>query len=104
MERLEGRVADFLVKPDGGRVAGISLVERTLTKVPGVEQMQLVQESLDRIEINRVKGKDYGTHTDEALIREFREVFDSSVTLVINDVDRIAQEVSGKYRFSICKV
>lgn len=104
MERLEGRVADFLVKPDGGRVAGISLVERTLTKVPGVEQMQLVQESLDRIEINRVKGKDYGSQTDEALIREFREVFDSSVTLVINDVDWIAQEVSGKYRFSICKV
>ncbi|WP_150913208.1 phenylacetate--CoA ligase family protein [Marinobacter halotolerans] len=104
MERLEGRVADFLVKPGGGRVAGISLVERTLTKVPGVEQMQLVQESLDRIEINRVKGQDYSNQTDEALIREFRDVFDSSVDLVINDVDRIAQEASGKYRFSICKV
>lgn len=104
MERLEGRVADFLVKPGGGRVAGISLVERTLTKVPGVEQMQLVQESLDRIEINRVKGQDYDHLTDESLIREFREVFDERVELVINDVDRIAQERSGKYRFSICKV
>lgn len=104
MERLEGRVADFLVKPGGGRVAGISLVERTLTKVPGVEQMQLVQESLDRIEINRVKGYDYDETTDDMLIREFREVFDVGVELIINDVDRIAQETSGKYRFSICRV
>src|SRR5690606_27231378 len=46
LERLEGRVADFLRKPDGGQVAGVSLVERTLTKVPGIEQMQLLQEDL----------------------------------------------------------
>lgn len=104
LERLEGRVADFLKKPDGGQVAGVSLVERTLTKVPGVEQMQLVQERLHEIKINRVKGKDFTEQTDEALIQEFRQIFDQDVELSIIDVSRIPQEASGKYRFSICKI
>ncbi|MAN51407.1 MULTISPECIES: phenylacetate--CoA ligase family protein [unclassified Marinimicrobium] len=104
LDRLEGRVADFLKKPDGGQVAGVSLVERTLTKVPGVEQMQLLQEELNEIIIRRVRGKDFSEQTDIQLINEFREVFDGSVKLKIEDVDTIPQEVSGKYRFSICKV
>ncbi|MEQ5834009.1 hypothetical protein [Marinobacter sp. NFXS9] len=104
LERLEGRVADFLKLPSGGQVAGISLVERTLTKVPGIEQMQLVQDTLDTLIINRVKGQDYDDQTDAALIAALREVFDESVTLSINDVEAIPQEASGKYRFSVCRV
>lgn len=104
LERLEGRIADFLKKPDGGQVAGVSLVERTLTKIPGIEQMQLVQEQLHQIIINRVKGIEYTPHTDHELLREFRHVFDTDVELVIKDVTKIPQEKSGKYRFSICKI
>lgn len=104
LERLEGRVADFLKKPDGGQVTGVSLVERTLTKIAGIEQMQLVQEQLHEILINRVKGPEYTLNTDLQLIAEFRAVFDESVQLVIRDVDKIPQEKSGKYRFSICKI
>jgi phenylacetate-coenzyme A ligase PaaK-like adenylate-forming protein len=104
LEKLEGRVADFLKLPDGGQVAGISLVERTLTKVPGIEQMQLVQNSLNEVLINRVKGQEYSDQTDTLLLEAMREVFDETVSLVIQDVSKIPQEPSGKYRFSICKV
>ncbi|QEI13641.1 phenylacetate--CoA ligase family protein [Cellvibrio japonicus] len=102
--RLEGRVADFLKKPDGGQVAGVSLVERTLTKIPGVEQMQLVQENLYEIIIHRVKGVEYTSQTDILLMEEFRQVFDDRINLIIRDVEKIPQEKSGKYRFSICKI
>ena len=104
LEKIEGRVADFLKKPDGGQVAGVSLVERTLTKIPGIEQMQLVQEDLHEIKIYRVKGPEYTPETDFALLTEFRQVFDDRVVLTLIDVDKIPQEKSGKYRFSICKI
>lgn len=104
LQRLEGRVADFLKKKDGGQVAGVSLVERTLTKIPGIQQMQLVQESLDELIINRVKGPEYQPETDAALEQEFRQVFGDQVRLLLKDVEKIPQEKSGKYRFSICKI
>ena len=43
MERVTGRVADYLKRRDGSLVAGVSLVERTLTAIPGIEQLQVVQ-------------------------------------------------------------
>lgn len=104
LKRLEGRVADFLKKADGGQVAGVSLVERTLTKIPGIEQMQLVQEKINELIINRVKGVEYNEETDSYLIDEFRQVFGDGVSFIINDVQAIPQEKSGKYRFSICKI
>lgn len=104
MEGLQGRVADFLKGPNGTLVAGISLVERTLTLIKGLEQIQLVQPSLDTLEVNRVKGVDYDEHTDPLLLAELEIVFGPTVKCIINDVKEIAQENNGKYRFSICKV
>ena len=104
LEKLEGRVADFLKKLDGGLVGGVSLVERTLTKIPGLEQMQLIQEQLDKIIINRVKGQDFNQETDKELLKEMHIVFGDAVDININDIEEMPQEASGKYRFSICKV
>lgn len=104
LEKLEGRVADFLKKKNGGQVAGVSLVERTLTNIPGLQQMQLVQESLDTLIVNRVRGTEYNEHTDIALEAELHNVFGNEVSIDIRDVEKIPQEKSGKYRFSICKI
>lgn len=104
MERVEGRVADFLLAPNGSRVAGVSLVERTLTKIAGIEQMQLVQEERNVLIVNRVKGSDFTPHTDQALLEEFAIVFGPEMRIDIRDVEKIPQETSGKYRFSICRI
>jgi phenylacetate-CoA ligase len=104
MERVTGRVADYLKRRDGSMVAGVSLVERTLTAIPGLEQMQVVQPAIDEIVLNVVRAKDFGPGTETALLSEFRSVFGSGIEIRTNYVERIPQERSGKYRFSICKV
>ena len=98
------RVADFLKTRSGDAVSGISLIELTLTKVPGIEQMQLVQESIDQLLINRVKGDEYTIETDQRLLEEFQIVFGGDTAIVIEDVDEIPQLSNGKYRFSICNI
>ncbi|MDO6444968.1 hypothetical protein Q4493_04185 [Colwellia sp. 1_MG-2023] len=103
LEKLEGRVADFLKKADGGLVGGVSLVERTLTLIPGIEQMQLVQKSIDQLIVNRVKGHEFNKDTDALLLKELQVVFGETVTIQINDIEKMPQEASGKYRFSICE-
>lgn len=104
MQKVAGRVADFLVKKDGSKVAGISLIERTLTRTPGIEQMQIVQNSVDEILLNVVRTADYSPESERLLIQEFRIVFGKALDIKFNYVPVIPQERSGKYRFSICKV
>jgi phenylacetate-CoA ligase len=104
MEKIVGRTADFLVKKDGSRVAGISLIENTLTKIPGIEQMQIVQESLERFVINIVPGKGFTKESEDGLILYIQKIFEGNVRVKINILNNIVSGVSGKYRFSICNI
>ena len=104
MERLTGRVADYLKRRDGSMVAGVSLVERTLTAIPGIEQLQIVQAAIDQVELNVVRAPDFSAATEQALLAEFGAVFGAGVKISTHYVDRIPQERSGKYRFAICRI
>jgi phenylacetate-CoA ligase len=102
MENVTGRLADFLIKQDGTKVAGVSLIENTLTKVPGIDQMQIIQESMELIVLNIVPGKSY-THTAGETVSLYLEKL-FGIEVKMNLVTYIKQEKSGKYRFSICRV
>jgi phenylacetate-CoA ligase len=104
MERVTGRVADYLKRRDGSMVAGVSLVERTLTAIPGLEQLQVVQDSLDEVVLKVVRAPDFNAATERALVSEFRAIFGPGINIRAEYVDHIPQERSGKYRFSICRV
>lgn len=102
MERVIGRVADYLKRRDGSLVAGVSLVERTLTKVAGIEQMQIVQPAIGRLIVNFVPGAGFDGQTQAALAQEFVDGFGEPLDFDFRQLERIPQERSGKYRFSIC--
>ena len=104
MERVTGRQADFLKRLDGSMVAGVSLVERTLTAIPGIEQMQLVQNELQHLCVNMVKDRGFDRAAEERLRNELRTVFGAGVTVEIREVSGLDQTRSGKYRFAICNV
>ena len=99
-----GRTADFLYKKDGSKVAGVSLIERWLTNIPGIYQMQIVQNDYEEININIVKGREFNElNTIQALRDQFKKVFHDA-TMKIRYYKKIPQERSGKYRFSICNI
>ncbi len=104
MGKVTGRVADFLLKNDGTKVAGISIIENTLTEISGIDQMQIVQETLSLMHLNVVPGAGYSLSTEEALISYFRELFPGEVDIRLHLIKEIKPELSGKFRFSICKV
>lgn len=104
MENVAGRVADFLIREDGSEVAGISLIENSLTKIPGLGQMQIIQESLRRVVLNIVPSKAFGSDSEKQLFDYFKTIFGEKADLHLNIVDGISPEPSGKYRFSICRI
>jgi phenylacetate-CoA ligase len=104
MESVTGRVADFLVKSDGSRVAGVSLIENTLTRIAGIDQMQIIQKAVDEMTLRVVPGTGYSEATGQELLDYFQNLFGASLDLQISVVPSIPSEKSGKYRFSICEV
>jgi phenylacetate-CoA ligase len=104
MERITGRQADFLKRPDGSLVAGVSLVERTLTAIPGIEQMQLVQNELRRLVVKLVRGAQFGEEAELALRTELQSALGAAVAIDIQYVSSLDQSGAGKYRFAICNV
>lgn len=104
MGKVTGRVADFLIKKDGTRVSGISLIENTLTKLVGIDQMQIIQNDLETFEINIVPGTRYSRKIAKELKQYFNELFGDDVRIDIHEIKEIVPEKSGKFRFSICRV
>ena len=104
MERVTGRQADFLKRIDGSLVAGVSLVERTLTAIPGIEQMQLIQDTLRHMCVKVVKDSYFTEMSEFRLRNELQMVFGKDVVIEIRCVLALEQTRSGKYRFTICNV
>ncbi len=102
--RIEGRVADFLLSPDGQIVSGISLTDHFAGHIPGVAQMQIVQEELDCLVLRVVRGEGYGADSVqqvEALVRDF---FGDKMRCRFDYVQQIDKGPTGKFRFTICTV
>lgn len=104
MEDVAGRVADFIIRRDGSKVAGISLIENTLTKLPGIDQMQIIQEAMDDLQVRVVPGESFNDQVAAELVQYFKTLLGDTAKVRVETVPCIEPEPSGKYRFSICKV
>lgn len=104
MESITGRTADFLVAEGGFRVAGISIIENSLTRIPGLGQMQIIQDQALRLQVNVVPGQGYGEGTEAELTRSLQDMLGKGMAVHLNRVETIPQEESGKYRFTICRI
>jgi phenylacetate-coenzyme A ligase PaaK-like adenylate-forming protein len=103
MDSVAGRVADFLRRKDGTQVAGVSLIENSLTKFPGIEQLQIVQNSLDSIHLRIVPDAAFSESVRSRLTDYFAGTF-PGCAIDVELVAEIRREANGKYRFAICHV
>jgi phenylacetate-CoA ligase len=104
LERLEGREADYVVTAAGELISGISLTENFALHVPGVAQLQIVQETVRHFRFRIVRGADFGPASLGRLAELVAERFGPGVVHECEYVDQIPQEPSGKYRFCISRV
>jgi phenylacetate-CoA ligase len=101
---VTGRVADYLVTARGEWVSGISLTENFATLIPGVEQVQVVQERPDHLHLNLVPAPGFGEESRRRIAELIAERFGAGTTFVMELHERIEPEPSGKFRFAICRI
>jgi len=102
--KVKGRTADYLKKMDGSKISGISLIENTLTNIPGIKQMQIIQKSYEQFQIRLVVSTRYCQESEKRLIAYMKKIFHDEIDILIDYVENIATSKSGKYRFSICEI
>jgi len=104
LTKIAGRIADYLITPDGQWVSGISLTENFATLIPGVEQVQIIQDKRDHLLLRIVSGKDFCSQSYEEIQRLIKERFGDKMRYDIEKIDKIQPLASGKYRFAINKI
>lgn len=102
IKEIQGRATDFVVAADGTIMHGLALIY-VIRDLPGVENFRIVQESITRTRIELVTNPAF---SDEgmALIRDgFRQRLGAKVEIIIDRVQEIPREKSGKYRYVVSK-
>jgi phenylacetate-CoA ligase len=104
MESIEGRVADYIKTPEGILISGISLTENFALQLPGIKQMQIIQEEIDFLIFRLVKGENFEEAVIQDLDQLVRKRFGEYMRYKVDYEESIQSEDSGKYRFCISKV
>jgi len=104
IEEVTGRVTDFIVTPDGRLVSGVALVTYLITNIPGLAQVQLVQENKESLLVKMAKNQNYDEKSQLVLEQRIKEFLGREVRVEYRIVEHIPKEPSGKYRFSLSKV
>ena len=103
LQKIQGRTTDFVVAADGTVMHGLALVY-VLRDLPEVRQFKIVQESLARLRILLVTDAPLVPALERDIAAKMKARLGRSVEVVIERVDAIAPERSGKYRYVVSQV
>lgn len=105
VDSIEGRALDFLFTADGARINGGNVANLFKNMPNSIIRAQLIQEKMDYITVLLEVDKTiYKTEYDQLLQKEFSHKFGTKTKLVIQHVEEIPREKSGKLRMIINKV
>lgn len=99
--KIEGRLEDYIVTPDGRKLIGMNQV---FEYAKNARQMQLFQLSGDVVEFRIVPDSGFGEEDKNALRREFIRRAGSGMEIRFKVVDRVELSDSGKTKAVISKV
>lgn len=103
LKEIQGRSTDFLVAQDGTVMHGLALVY-ILRDLPQVKAFRICQESLDLTQVQVVLEAPLDQELRAKIERGFKARLGASVQIDVQQVDAIAPEKSGKFRYVVSKV
>ena len=93
-----GRMDDYVYSPENGKI-NLGNISNTLKGTKGILGFQVIQNSLNSLEINVVTDKgSFNTEIEKIFIKNWRDRIGSNMKLEILYVDNIQVEASGKSR------
>jgi phenylacetate-CoA ligase len=95
LERIDGRIEDYVVTPDGRRIGRMDHVFKDARRI---QEAQIHQPSTDRLVVRLVAREGFDEADRAALEQELRARVGSGIALDFERVDAIPRLPSGKFR------
>lgn len=103
LQDIQGRSTDFVVAMDGTVLHGLSLVY-ILRDLPGVQSFKVIQETRALTRVLLVTDALFSNDSLALIQSGFKRRLGEEVSVVVDLVDQIAPEKSGKYRYIVSHV
>ncbi len=103
LREVQGRTTDFLVAADGTVMHGLALVY-VVRDLPGIAAFKIVQESRDRTRVLVVPAEGYAASMENQIRAGFKARLGREVEVVVERVQEIPAERSGKFRYVVSRV
>ncbi len=101
LERIDGRIEDYVVTPDGRRVGRMDHIFKDALEV---KEAQIYQPSVDRLVVRLVPRAGFGSAARERLEREFRVRLGDQIVIDYETTDAIPRLPNGKFRAVVSDV
>lgn len=102
LESIEGRTTDFVIAADGTTLHALSLIY-VLRELPSVTEFKIIQESRLHTRVLLVTDDNYSDACQSFIRNNFRKRL-GDIQLDIEQVEQIAREKSGKFKYVESKV
>ena len=103
LREIQGRTTDFVVAADGTVMHGLALIY-ILRDLPGVQGFKIIQHSLAHTEVQLVCSARFDAAQEPAIVHAFKRRLGEGVRIELRQLETIAPEKSGKFRFVMSKV
>ncbi len=99
--RVEGRSDDYIVTPEGSRIARLDYLFKDALNV---KEAQIVQEQLGEITVRLVRRTGYGTRDELDIRHDIQSWLSPSLAVRFEYVQEIEREHSGKFRAVVSRL
>ena len=103
LKQIEGRSTDFVVAQDGTVMHGLALIY-ILRDLPQVRAFKIIQETIEQTRVLVVAAPALDPDVRHSIEAGFKARLGPAVVVIIDEVQTIAPEASGKFRYVVSKV
>jgi phenylacetate-CoA ligase len=96
IKKIIGRKMNFILSPVTGKINAVNVSNAT-KNVNGINAFQIIQESLDEINVKIKKSEEYKNKDEKLFINNIRERIGYSMQINIEYVAEISRDKSGKF-------
>ena len=104
IRNIRGRTTDFIVTPDGRWQHALSVIY-VVRDIEGVDEFKIIQHRPDEVEVLiKIHPEIFPANGQTCIVQGFKKRMGNEVNVMVNFVDEIPRDASGKYRYVVSKV